>query len=162
LPELICDTSALIALQQVGLLHILQSLSPSVIVPAAVEQELAMGRASGHTMLDVASVNWLTVRAPISRPALPNAKLLGPGESDVLWIALETPASVAVLDEAPARSVANQLGIAFTGTLGLLLDAKHAGQIPAIKPVLDELQRHGFHMSPQIRDTILRTAGESP
>jgi predicted nucleic acid-binding protein len=100
LRELICDTSALIALQQVGLLHILSSLSPSAIVPAAVEQELAIGRAGGHIALDIAAVNWLTVRTPTARPTLPNAKLLGPGESDVLWIALEIPGSVAVLEDA--------------------------------------------------------------
>jgi len=162
LPELICDTSALIALQQVGLLHILQALSPTVMVPAAVEQELTAGQSEGHAVVDLAALNWLTIRTPTARPTLPDAKLLGPGESDVLWIALETPGSVAVLDEAPARAVASQLRIVFTGTLGLLLDAKRIGQILAVKPVLEQLHGHGFHMSPQIREAILKAAGETP
>jgi predicted nucleic acid-binding protein len=93
---------------------------------------------------------------------LPDAKLLGDGESEVLWVALEIPGSVAVLDEAPARRVAGMLGVAFTGTLGLLLDAKNRGIIAALAPVLLDLDRHNFHMSPHLRETILKAAGESP
>jgi len=36
LADLICDTSAVIALHQVGLLHILPALAPTVVLPAAV------------------------------------------------------------------------------------------------------------------------------
>jgi predicted nucleic acid-binding protein len=162
LAELICDTSALIALHQVGLLHILPALGPTVAMPAAVAQELATGRSEGHDAPDVASLKWLSIRTPAARPALPDAKLLGVGESEVLWVALETPGGVAVLDEVPARRVAGQLGIAFTGTLGLLVDAKNRGMIPAVAPLLLELDRHDFHMSPRIRETILKAAGETP
>jgi len=80
LAELICDTSALIALHQVGLLHILPALSPTVVMPAAVAQELATGRSEGHDAPDVAGLNWLSIRTPAARPALPDAKLLGVGE----------------------------------------------------------------------------------
>jgi predicted nucleic acid-binding protein len=162
LAELICDTSVLIALHQVGLLHILPALSPTVVAPAAVAQELATGRSEGHDVPDIAGLNWLSIRTPAARPALPDASRLGDGESDVLWVALETSGGVAVLDELAARRVAGQLGIAFTGTLGLLVDAKNRGLIPAITPVLLELDHHDFHMSPRIRETILKAAGETP
>ena len=36
------------------------------------------------------------------------------------------------------------------------------GMIPAVGPVLLELDRHDFHMSPRIRETILKAAGETP
>ena len=159
---LICDTSALIALHQVGLLYILPALSPTVVLPAAVAQELAAGQSEGYDAPDIAGLKWLTIRTPATRPALPDARFLGVGESEVLWLALETPGGVAVLDEVPARRVAGQLGIAFTGTLGLLVDAKNHGMIPAVGPVLLELDRHDFHMSPGIRETILKAAGETP
>jgi predicted nucleic acid-binding protein len=103
----------------------------------------------------------LSIRTPAARPALPDANLLGVGESDVIWVALETPGSVAVLDEIAARRVASQLGIAFTGTLDLLVDAKNHGMIQAVAPVLLELDRHDFHMSPRLRETILKAAGET-
>ena len=162
MPELICDTSALIALHQVGLLHILPALSQIVVVPGEVEQELATGRSEGHDVCDVASLPWVAIRTPTARPALPDAKQLGAGESNVLWVALETPGSVAVLDDALARRVAAQLAIAFTGTLGLLLDAKRRGLIPAVAPVLLELDRHDFRLSPRICEAVLKAAGESP
>jgi len=46
LAELICDTSALIALHQVGLLHILPALSPTVMSPRIRETIL---KAAGET-----------------------------------------------------------------------------------------------------------------
>ena len=44
----------------------------------------------------------------------------------------------------------------------MLVDAKKRGLIPAVAPLLDELESHNFHMSPSIRDTILKAAGETP
>jgi predicted nucleic acid-binding protein len=38
-----------------------------------------------------------------------------------------------------ARQVAETLGLCLTGTLGLLLDAKRAGLVPKVSPVLDQL-----------------------
>ncbi len=80
----------------------------------------------------------------------------------MLWLAMETAGSVAVLDDRDARRVARQLGIPLTGTLGLLVDAKQCGLIPAVTPLLDELERYNFHMSTRIRETILKAAGEKP
>ena len=75
-------------------------------------------------------------------------------------LALESPNSVAVLDDALARRMAEALEIRFTGTLGLLLDAKQAGLVPAVRPLLDQLQALRFRLSPQTRSTILELAGE--
>jgi predicted nucleic acid-binding protein len=124
--------------------------------------EIATGRSSGHDVPTLSSFDWITIRIPTAKPPLPEAHLLGPGESEVVWVALETPGSCAVLDEVPARGVAGQLGVAFTGTLGLLLDAKQRGLIPAVAPVLEELNRHDFRMAPRLREILLRRAGESP
>jgi predicted nucleic acid-binding protein len=46
--------------------------------------------------------------------------------------------------------------------LGLLVDAKQRGLISTVAPLLDELERHNFHMSPRIRKAILKAAGEMP
>jgi len=47
LPDVICDTSPLQYLYQLGMLHILPALAEQVIVPPAVAGELAVGRALG-------------------------------------------------------------------------------------------------------------------
>lgn len=132
--ELICDTSTLLALQQIGRLDLLRLLSGGVIVPAAVHQELENGRSLGHDVPDVTTVSWMTVRSPTATPTLPHASQLGPGEREVLWLAQETLGSVAVLDDEPARQATATLGIARSGTLGLLVDAKRHGLVTAVAP----------------------------
>lgn len=92
---------------------------------------------------------------------LAHAIQLGAGESNVLWLALEIPGSIALLDDRLARRVAGELGISLTGTLGILLDAKQRGLISAVTPILDDLERHEFNMSPRIRRSILKAAGET-
>jgi hypothetical protein len=151
----------LIALHQIGMIDVLSQLAAAVIVPAAVEQELVAGRTAGHDVPEISGIDWITIRSPASRPTLPGVSQLDAGESEVLWVALETSA-IAVLDEVPARRAAAQLGIAFTGTLGLLVDAKKRGLVAKVAPLLDELELHEFHMSQQVRAAILRAAGESP
>jgi uncharacterized protein len=86
---------------------------------------------------------------------------LGPGETEVLMLAMEQPDSIAVVDDKLARRVAGTLKIRFTGTLGILLDAKRAGLIDEIVPLLDRLQELRFRVSPAARTLILRAAGES-
>jgi predicted nucleic acid-binding protein len=149
------------ALHQVNQLFILPALSTAVIIPAAVDRELAAGRSSGRNVPDTAFLSWAVIRSPIATLPLPDAAQLGAGESDALWLALESPDSIVVLDDGPARRVAAQLALPFTGTLGLLVDAKKRGVIPAVRAVLDKLEYHGFHMSPGLREVILRAAGES-
>lgn len=75
-------------------------------------------------------------------------------------LALESREAVAVLDDALARRVAEALGLRFTGTLGLLLDAKQLGLVPAVTPFLDRLQALGFRLAPQTRSAVLKMAGE--
>jgi len=47
------------------------------------------------------------------------------------------------------------------GTLGLLLDAKKAGLLASVGPVLDRLQSLGFRLDPRTRAAVLRLSGEA-
>ena len=60
MPELICDTSAMVALHQVGLLGILRGLASAVVIPDAVQRELAAGHSAGHSVPDLAVLDWIT------------------------------------------------------------------------------------------------------
>jgi predicted nucleic acid-binding protein len=162
LPDVICDTSPLQYLYQLDLLHILPALAAQVIVPPAVVSELAEGRSQGVSLPDVTRLTWVSVRRPVSELALPLVTDLGPGETQVLMLALETGDAVVVLDDALARRVAEMLGIRLTGTLGLLLDAKRAGLVSAVAPLLDKLQALRFRLAPHTRAAVLKLAGEGP
>ena len=75
-------------------------------------------------------------------------------------LAIEQQNVVAVLDDALARRIADTLELPFTGTLGLLLDAKRAGLVPAVGPLLDRLHALRFRLAPETREVILKLAGE--
>ena len=161
MPEVICNTSPLQYLHQIGQLSILQALVGSIIVPPAVLVELDAGMANGLDLPQPENLKWVRIQAPVSAQAASLITDLGPGESQVLMLALEMPGSIAVLDDALARRVAIANGIPIKGTLGLLLDAKRVGYLTAVKPSLDRLQELGFRLSQQTREAVLKLAGES-
>lgn len=120
MPEVICNTSPLVYLHQLGLLHILPELVGHITIPPAVVAELAEGRARGANAPDPARFDWIRVRSPAGASVLRLVTDLGPGEAEVLALAMEGAGSVVVLGNALARHVAETMGIPLTGTGGLL------------------------------------------
>jgi len=161
LAEIICNTSPLQYLHQLGALHLLPALVKTITAPPSVKQELDIGRRLGLNLPDLESLGWVVFRRPSSSIALPLVTDLGPGEREVLALALETPDSVCVLDDALARQVAKTLQVRITGTLGVLINAKRAGIIPAVRPLLDQLQSLRFRLAPRTRAAVLKLTGES-
>lgn len=159
--DIICDTSPIQYLHQIGRLSLLSALAGNVIVPPHVVRELEAGRDLGINLPDIRALNWITVRSPLSMVALPLVKDLGPGETQVLALALELSNAVVILDDNLARQVARSLDIPVMGTLGVLLDAKRAGMVPAISPILDQLQALSFRLDPNTRHLVLKMAGET-
>jgi len=160
LPNIICNTSPLQYLHQLGCLDLLPALVGEVLTSQAVAEELAAGTARGIDVPIPQSLEWLTIRRPASAVVLPLVTGLGPGETEVLALALELSDAVVILDDALARRMAETLGIRLTGTLGILLDAKRAGLIDALTPLLDKLQALRFRLHPATRAAVLKLAGE--
>lgn len=160
MPEAICDTSALQYLHQLGRLDLLPRLIGHIILPPAVVNELAVGRSLGINVPDTNQLDWIEVRTPSSTLALPLVTDLGAGETEVLALALEYAGTPVVLDDGLARSTAKRLSIPLTGTLGLLLDGKRGGHIPAVAPLLDQLEALGFHLATNTRTLVLDLADE--
>jgi uncharacterized protein len=144
----------------VGALHLLPALVKTIVIPPAVKAELDVGRTLRLNLPDLESLSWVVVRSPSSSMALPLVTDLGAGEREVLALALESPDSVCILDDALARQVAKTLQLRMTGTLGVLIDAKRAGIIPAVRPLLDQLQSLGFRAAAHTRAAVLELAGE--
>ncbi len=160
MPEVFCNTSPLQYLYQIKLLHLLPALVERVVVPRAVDEELGVGRRAGIDLPDPKALEWITIRRPASETVPPWATDLGPGESEVLMLAIESPDSIVLLDDALARRVAQMLGLRMRGTIGVLLDAKRAGLVPSVAPLLDRLQGLRFRLSPRTRAAVLTLAGE--
>ena len=161
MPEVICNTSPLQYLHQLGLLHLLPALTERVIIPPAVVEELTLGRTRGVDLSDLQALDWATIRRPTSAVALPLVNDLGLGETEVVALALESIDAIVIIDDALARQVAETLGIRLTGTLGVLLNAKRAGLVPAVAPLLNQLHALRFRLAIHTRAAVLQLAGET-
>jgi len=161
LPDIVCDTSPIQYLHQIDLLHLLPALAGRIFIPPAVLHELEEGRSIGIDLPDVKTLAWLTVCSPTDAATMPFEHDLGPGETEVLILAMEMSGVVAVLDDGLARREADRRGIAVIGTLGLLLNAKRAGLVVSVKEQIDRLQFHRFRVSPVTRAAVLKLAGEA-
>lgn len=158
--NVVSNTSPLQYLHQLGLLELLHSMSGQVFVPQAVVAELRVGRDSGIDVPDPTRIEWIQVKDPAAGPALRLVVDMGAGESAVLALALETHDAIVVLDDALARATAEHLGLPVIGTLGILVQAKMKGLVPAVRPLLDRLEALRFRVSAKTRESILKRAGE--
>jgi predicted nucleic acid-binding protein len=149
----ISNASPLIALEQIGHLDLLKGLFSAVLIPPAVVREVAP---------TVTLPAWISERA-LTQPIGPQLlhTSLGPGESETICLALEIGAQWIILDERPARRLAQALGLPVIGTLGVLLASKRRGLLPAVQPCMDALVNFGFRLSPDLYDLVLADAGES-
>lgn len=149
----VCNSSPLIGLEQIGQLHLLEALFDTIDVPDAVVEETASS---------VVLPDWITRRTlqQIIGPLILKASL-GPGESEAISLALESNARLIILDDRPARRLAQSLSLTVIGTLGVLLLAKQRALIPAIQPCLENLARFDFRIAPALHEQILRDAGET-
>jgi uncharacterized protein len=152
--QVVCNSSPIIALDQIGQLHLLERLFGSVLVPPAVANEIAP---------TVVRPPWITeqpLRQPIGSQMLRAS--LGPGESEAIALAMETSAPWVILDDRPARRFAQGLGLTVVGTLGILVAGKRRGLLFEVKPCVDALIQHGFRIAANLYDHVLADAGETP
>ncbi len=84
----------------------------------------------------------------------------GRGESEVLTLAMNFPGALSVLDDLQARKCAAILDIPYTGTLGLLVMAKKAGCINAVRPHVENLIEVGLYIDVTTLDKIYKRIGE--
>lgn len=157
----ISDTSPVRALAQLGRLDLLASLYGEVWVPPAVVAELARPRGRGP-VVDVAAAGFV-IRAPTDTGRVATLRRdLDPGESEAITLAIELGAHLLLIDEYDGRGIARGLGLRIKGVLGLLADAKAAGLVAAVRPLVDRIQvKVDFFVAPNIPRQILEQAGEA-
>jgi uncharacterized protein len=157
----VSDSSPLIALASVGYLKLLQTLYGRVVVPQAVRNEV-LGDIDRPGAQEILAAEWIEVRAASDTVDLYLARtLVHAGEAEAIGLAIELDADLLIVDERRARDLAETMGLRITGVVGVLLEAKSRGLIPAIKPILDALSvSGGFHLSHRFYTAALKAAGE--
>ena len=85
---------------------------------------------------------------------------LDKGEASAIALAIELDNYLLIIDDLKGRKFAHQLGLTIIGTIGVLVDAKLAGIIPSIKPILSKIKSTNFRITEQLELLILKLAGE--
>ena len=158
---LVVDGSPLITLARIGSLELLHRLAIQVVVPEAVYHE-CVTRAHGRPgSIELAQADWIVREQVKNQDKVARLHTrVGRGEAETIVLAQEIHADAVILDDATARHMAKGEGCRVVGLLGLLLEGKQRGLIPAVQPLLDLMRTTGFFIGEALYMNILRQAGE--
>lgn len=145
------DASPLIVFHQVGQLDLLRALFDHAYVPTAVAGEVAPSVG--------VLPSWIEVHPVFTSPAI--SPLLHAGERAAISLAVQLGADFVILDDLAGRKAAERMGLAATGSLGLLVRAKRDGVIREVNPLMDAMIAAGLFVSDALYRQILSIAGES-
>ena len=163
--RVVSNTSPISNLAIVGRLEILRHQLGNLLIPPAVRAELSrLDHPGGRRAVEQAFADgWIRIEA-IRDAGLFKTLVasLDAGEAEAICLASNQEGSLLVMDESAGRSAARNLEIRVTGTLGVLLKERHRGGIDSIRDEMDRLVNEaGFFVSKQIRETVLKAAGEA-
>lgn len=148
---IISDTSCLILLDKIGELHLLNKLYGRIVVTPEIVKEF------GKKLPE-----WFDVKSPVNKTYQRILEAsLDLGEASAIALAIEEKDSLLIVDELKGRKFAEQLGLNFTGTLGILIRAKQRGILSSIKPALQKIKQTNFRLSKELEQRILVSVGES-
>lgn len=156
----VADSSPLIGLATAGVLELLRELFGTVTITRLVKDEIAggQGRPGAQELDGAMREGWIRV-AP-APPETWAAAGLDFGEASTIALAAQHEGALVLMDDALGRAQAAARGIELLDVAGILLAAKRAQLLPAVKPVLALLARRGFTMPEVARLALLRDAGE--
>jgi predicted nucleic acid-binding protein len=120
-------------------------------------REVASGGVGAATF---AAAEWLFEVVPTDEVLLARLHAeIDPGEAEAVALAVELGASLLV-DDRKGRRAATELDVPFSGTVGMLIDAKVAGLIPSVVSALNDLVASGVYLSASLIERARRLAGE--
>jgi predicted nucleic acid-binding protein len=154
------DASPLIGLAAAGVFHVLRELFGTVTITRLVKDEITgYPRRPGAQELDAAMRDgWIRVApAPIETWRLAG---IDAGEASTIALAAHHEGALVLIDDTLGRAQAAALGIETLDLPGLLLAAKRARLIEAVKPLVSRLARRGFTIPEEARRVLLGDAGE--
>ena len=148
--NIISDSSCLIALENIGMLDLLKHLYGNIIISREVATEYGSKLEKWMTVRDITNKTYLRILSGI----------VDEGEASAIALYFEIKNSTLILDDMKARNLAKDLGIKYTGLMGVLVKAKQEKLIGAVKPVLFKLEANNFRISENLKHSILKLSKE--
>jgi len=149
----VADTGPLNYLVLIEAIELLPKLFEKVFAPEAVRAELLDQDAVVRTWA-AQPPGWLDVRTVSSAIDDPAWRKLDIGEREALALARTLGADLVLMDDRAGVAVARQLGLAATGTLGVLDLGARRGMID-LADAFTRLKATSFRYRPEIIDALL-------
>lgn len=151
----VSDTTPIISLMKAGQLELLQKLFGVVYIPEAVYRELTENEAFCEEVRMVQKCEFLYVEEVDNGKSvtiLRNFTGLDAGESEAIILADEKHSDVLLMDEHKGRQVAKKMGIAITGTVGILTQAFDEGMLTRedVEGCIERLKESGIRISEEL------------
>jgi uncharacterized protein len=158
----VSDTSPLVYLAAVGQAELLSKLYGRVVAPMTVRTEIAAGIAAMPANRVLLECQWLEFQPARNVGHVAQlAAEVDEGEAEAIELALELKADLVLMDDQEGRAVAQREGLRVVGLLGVLVDAKRAGHLGLVRPVLEKLNAEtNFRLTPTLQALALKAAGE--
>ncbi|MCA9942596.1 MAG: DUF3368 domain-containing protein [Anaerolineales bacterium] len=159
---IVTNTGPLVILAKIDQLGLLQQMFRSIAIPPAVHRELLAKSGPEVSRLDAALKQFIEI---VGEPEFPPAvkiviEHLDAGEQQAIALAYVRN-TMLVIDERLGRQAARQLGLAVTGSTGVLIEAKKRGYIPAVRPLLEAARQQGYWLSDELINIAAKMAGET-
>lgn len=161
----VADTSPINYLVLIDCMDVLRRLYARIVIPEEVLNELTSNEAPPQVSAWIRTrPEWVEVCPAAATTQLPlqiGEDELDAGEIAAISVALGESDSLLLIDESAGRMVASRLGVANTGTLGVLLAAAREGMLD-FGEALDKLRMTNFRISQTLIDKLLaeeRTKG---
>ena len=156
------DAGPLIALSRIAALELLRGVFGQIFVTPEVHAEILPDTEfRGRDLIKAAfDAGWLVERPSVATHWQPLNPSLDAGERSVIAAALQSSASLLIIDDRAGRAEAKSQRLAIIGTAAVIGLAKVQGLIPAARPVLEKLQPAGYFIHPRIIETVWKDVGE--
>lgn len=158
----VSNTSPLLNLSITGHLDLVRTQFGRVLIPPGVFDELHVhsSRPGSEALRRAVDQEWIEVKNVSGRPLVRTLQhTLDRGEAEAIALAVETDASMILLDEQDGRRRARALGMQVTGAIGVLIRAYEASNLSSLRDALDQLEEDaGFWIAPALRERVLREA----
>jgi predicted nucleic acid-binding protein len=147
----VSDASPLIVFHQIERIELVNAVLGNVLIPSAVASEIAPSLGAPPEWVHV--MHHAQARAPE-----PWWSSLDPGEIAAISLAVDVSADRILIDDLPARRMAEHLGLQVVGSLGILLEAYRMRLLEDVRPVLDAMIEVRFHVGRSLYEEILGIA----
>ena len=146
----ISDTSVLIILSNISELDLLHEVYGEIYTTEIIAQEFGEPLPAWIKIEAVKDEKYLTYLTT----------QVDKGEASAMAVATQFEEVLLLMDDLKARKFAEQLKLKVTGVMGILVNAKKEGKIPAIKPLIEKVNKTNFRINQKIIDFVLAECGE--